>query len=200
MRLLGAFISLAWTVAAYLSYKVISSFLGARQNASKARQLNYEEPPELKSRYPFGIDLLLRYIAADGAKLFPVDSIQRPIDAGGFTYKYSILGNRVIVSADPKNIQALLATQFNDFDLGPTRRANFYPLLGDGIFTQDGKAWEHSRAMMRPQFAREQVSDPELEERHGKWIVSDDMGASRSLIPIVNSTEHDGGFECFDGL
>src|SRR5207248_5482722 len=41
-----------------------------------------------------------------------------------------------------------------------------FPLLGNGIFTQDGKPWEHSRAMMRPQFAREQGSDLELEERH----------------------------------
>lgn len=51
-------------------------------------------------------------------------------------------------------------------DLGPIRRGNFFPLLGSGIFTEDGKSWEHSRAMMRPQFAREQVSDLELEEIH----------------------------------
>ena len=40
------------------------------------------------------------------------------------------------------------------------------PLLGNGIFTQDGTAWEHSRTMMRPQFARDQVSDLNLEEQH----------------------------------
>lgn len=51
-------------------------------------------------------------------------------------------------------------------DLGPIRRGNFFPLLGNGIFTEDGKPWERSRAMMRPQFAREQVSDLDLEERH----------------------------------
>jgi cytochrome P450 len=51
-------------------------------------------------------------------------------------------------------------------DLGPIRKGNFFPLLGNGIFTEDGKPWEHSRAMMRPQFAREQVSDLDLEERH----------------------------------
>jgi cytochrome P450 len=32
--------------------------------------------------------------------------------------------------------------------------------------TNELLAWEHSRAMMRPQFAREQVSDLDLEERH----------------------------------
>lgn len=28
----------------------------------------------------------------------------------------------------------------------------FFPLLGDGIFTQDDKAWAHSRALLRPIF------------------------------------------------
>ena len=46
------------------------------------------------------------------------------------------------------------------------RRDNFFPLLGNGIFTADGKAWEHSRALLRPQFARDMVSDLDLEERH----------------------------------
>jgi cytochrome P450 len=38
--------------------------------------------------------------------------------------------------------------------------------LGNGIFSADGKQWEHSRALLRPQFVRDQVSDLDLEERH----------------------------------
>lgn len=48
----------------------------------------------------------------------------------------------------------------------------FSPLLGNGIFTQDGKQWEHSRAIMRPQFAREQVGDLDLEERHVQHMMT----------------------------
>ena len=33
-------------------------------------------------------------------------------------------------------------------------------------FLANGKGWEHSRAMLRPQFARDQISDLDLEERH----------------------------------
>jgi len=33
-------------------------------------------------------------------------------------------------------------------------------------FSTDGKQWEHSRALLRPQFVRDQVSDLELEEVH----------------------------------
>lgn len=33
------------------------------------------------------------------------------------------------------------------------RAPHFRPLLGSGIFTQDGALWKHSRALLRPQFA-----------------------------------------------
>jgi cytochrome P450 len=34
----------------------------------------------------------------------------------------------------------------------------FAPLLGDGIFTQDGKSWERSRALLRPAFHNQDQS------------------------------------------
>lgn len=78
----------------------------------------------------------------------------------------TLLGKDGFFTIEPKNIQAILATQFKDFGLGDARNNNFKPLLGRGIFATDGKQWEHSRAMLRPQFIREQVSDLDLEERH----------------------------------
>lgn len=38
-----------------------------------------------------------------------------------------------------------------EFGLG-VRSDNFRPLLGDGIFTQEGEAWKTSRDLLRPQF------------------------------------------------
>lgn len=70
------------------------------------------------------------------------------------------------MTIEPENVKAVLASQFEDFELGPVRRANFFPLLGNGIFTADGEAWSHGRALLRPQFARNQVADLDLEERH----------------------------------
>lgn len=83
-----------------------------------------------------------------------------------------MLGSLGVTCADhwilylAKNIQAMLTSQFNDFYLGPSRRGNMIVTLGDGIFVQDGKPWEHSRALLRPNFVRDQVSDLDLEERH----------------------------------
>lgn len=183
----------AWTISSYIIYLFLSTYLKSRRNASKARELRCEEPPHRKNLWPFGLDNLKRSLDADKKKLFPDEMIQKMRDVGAITFKYSILGMSQISTADEKNIQAMLANQFADFgtyltpspkfhfyssniepntDLGPIRRDNFFPLLGNGIFTQDGKAWEHSRAMMRPQFAREQVSDLDLEERHVQNMMS----------------------------
>lgn len=161
-----AVLGLSWAFVAYIIFAIIRGFLVSRHNTRMAKELKCEEPAHQKNKLPFGIDVVLRALKADNEKLFPVDLQQRTADVGAITYRYSILGAHNVMTADEKNIQAILATQFADFDLGPRRRNNFFPLLGNGIFTQDGKAWERSRAMMRPQFAREQVSDLDLEERH----------------------------------
>lgn len=81
------------------------------------------------------------------------------------TFTFRIAGTPIILTRSPDNIKALLATQFNDFVLGD-RHAHLKPLLGDGIFTLDGSGWKHSRAMLRPQFAREQVAHVKSLEPH----------------------------------
>ncbi|KAF7861911.1 hypothetical protein EAF04_007792 [Stromatinia cepivora] len=183
-------ITIPYAIACYLVYSLISNFLTTRRNAAKARRLNCEEPPIQKNRYPLGIDNLLRALAADRAKQYPVDMMNRAEDVGSVTYKHTVLGSANFQTADPKNLQAMLATQFQDFDLGPQRRGNFFPLLGNGIFTQDGKPWQHSRAMIRPQFTRDQVSNLDLEEAH----VQNSM---KLLDPMIQA---DGWIESVDLL
>lgn len=51
----------------------------------------------------------------------------------------------MVITSDPENVQALLATRFHDFDLGPQRHQMFEELLGHGIFTAEGEAWAHYR-------------------------------------------------------
>ncbi|KAL3423419.1 cytochrome P450 [Phlyctema vagabunda] len=171
MQVPTAITALFWFVVSLVIYLSTSAIFKSRRNAAKARKLKCEEPPFEKNRLPLGIDNLLRALAADRAQQFPVDLIKHFEDLGTNTYRYQILGATNIRTADPRNIQAILATQFSDFDLGPSRRGNFLPLLGDGIFTADGSHWKHSRAMIRPQFTRDQVSDLNLEEVHVQNMV-----------------------------
>lgn len=45
--------------------------------------------------------------------------------------------------------------------MGPRRKVMF-PFFGDGIFTQEGAAWKHSRELLRPQFVHKQYEGLEV--------------------------------------
>lgn len=86
---------------------------------------------------------------------------------GAWTYTHTTLfGKHILHTVEPRNVQAVLATRFEDFDIGEIRHRQFGPLLGYGIFTSDGSAWEHYRGLLKPQFSREQISDLDVAERH----------------------------------
>lgn len=62
----------------------------------------------------------------------------------GRTTTAVVLGTQFLSTCDPENIQALLATNFADFSIGP-RIHVLGPLLERGIFTLDDVPWQHSR-------------------------------------------------------
>ena len=73
-----------------------------------------------------------------------------------------------------------------DFGYGLRRRI-FFPLLGDGIFTQDGVAWKHSREMLRPQFSRQQYQDLDILREHVDDLINCilEKGQSVDLQPLL---------------
>ena len=58
-----------------------------------------------------------------------------------------------------------------DFGYG-LRRQIFFPLLGDGIFTQDGPPWKHSRDLLRPQFSHQQYKDLTIFKEHVENLIA----------------------------
>lgn len=86
--------------------------------------------------------------------------------AHGNTYRFKFLGVTMINTIDPENVQAMLAKQFNDFVLGPSRETTFDPLIGHGIFTADGPAWQEARRLVRPSFNRKGTYDVSMFEVH----------------------------------
>ncbi|CZS96200.1 probable cytochrome P450 52A12 [Rhynchosporium graminicola] len=95
---------------------------------------------------------------------------QRFLDHGN-TWSAVLMGKSFYNTVEPENVKAILATQFKDFSLGE-RLQSFGPLLGQGIFTTDGKQWEHSRALVRPNFTRAQVADLDTFETHIQHFIS----------------------------
>jgi hypothetical protein len=111
-------------------------------HARRARSWGCKPAATRPYRYPFAIDILQRYTKADRENNTQNDDLAIYEEMGcRSSWQQQILGNWHHATNDPKNIQAMLATQFKDFELGPIRRGSFAPLTGDGIFTLDGKRW-----------------------------------------------------------
>ena len=89
------------------------------------------------------------------------------------TFTVFVLGNvRVIFTADPENMKAILTTQFNDYGKGEQFHKEWEPFLGDAIFTTDGVKWHDARQLIRPMFVRERVGDLDLFETHVQKMIS----------------------------
>ncbi|KAK3293623.1 cytochrome P450 [Chaetomium fimeti] len=115
------------------------------------------------AKWPLGLDLLVkvfRYAREMQILRFFLDVVEE----SGTTFEQNLLGARSVDTIDPKNIEAVLSTNFSDYSLG-LRAPTFRPLLGSGIFTQDGEAWKHSRQLLRPQFASNRLQNFEQVKR-----------------------------------
>ncbi|KAF2001063.1 cytochrome P450 [Amniculicola lignicola CBS 123094] len=161
-----------WAFVSYIIYLIASSVLTSRHHRRRAHELHCADPPRVRTADPIGIINIRAMLKADKESRMPqylCERYEASCEREGKrlgTFCQNILGSWSVFTTEPENIKAILASQFKEFGLGDTRNNNFAPLLGHGIFSTDGKGWEHSRTLLRPQFAREQVSDLDLEERH----------------------------------
>ena len=98
----------------------------------------------------------------------------------GNTYQANSLSSKVYITTEPEIIKTVLGTKFKDWNLPDRRKTAFIPLLGHGIFTTDGAAWQHSRDLLRPNFTRSQVGDLAPFESHVSQMIG--------MIPRDGST------------
>ncbi|KAL0941168.1 Cytochrome P450 52A13-like protein 2 [Colletotrichum truncatum] len=175
----------------------------------KARQLSCKPPPLEPSSLPFGIDTVLTSLRADREQRTPDHVASRFAALGTYTFQISLLGTTNLITADPRNVQALLATQFNDFGMGLARSTNLKTVLGRSIFAADGAAWRSAREMMRPLFSRDNVSRLDLLEAHVQTLFlcierenaasSDGWTSPVSLASLLPSLTLDSATELFLG-
>ncbi|KAI0866205.1 cytochrome P450 [Xylaria cubensis] len=108
-------------------------------------------PKPWNARWPLGLDLFFKALAV-GKEGRLLKCFLTLIDQCGFTFVQHLFAVSGIFTIEPENLETILSTNFTDYDLG-LRPMTFRALLGNGIFTQDGAEWKHSRQLLRPQFA-----------------------------------------------
>lgn len=107
----------------------------------------------------------------------------------GWTFSNKLLGGQSWGTVEPRNLEAMMSTNFDDWGLGP-RRPIMFPAFGDGIFVQEGPAWKHSREILRPQFNHSQYDDMDIFEE-----------AVEDLFTAIDTTlEKEGGVLDFQPL
>ena len=79
----------------------------------------------------------------------------------GKTFEELFLGTKVINTMERDNIQRVAVYSFQDWGKSSSKNRNnaSTPVFGEGIFTQDGDAWKHSRGMIKPLFTRSEIAD-----------------------------------------
>ena len=95
-----------------------------------------------------------------------LELIQDRYNRLGYTIRAKVMLTYIYHTAEPENVKTILATKFNDWNLPDIQKRALIPLLGQGIFTSDGAAWQHSRGLLRPNFINTQVRNFNMFESH----------------------------------
>jgi len=121
-------------------------------------------------KLPMGLDFMYELLQASGrgeVLEFWLKTFEKYANANNpWTVEVGWGADRVILTADPENIKAILATQFQDYGKGEIFNKDWHDFLGDSIFTTDGEKWHNSRQLLRPQFIKDRVSDLNIFEKH----------------------------------
>ncbi|CAO1597557.1 hypothetical protein XANCAGTX0491_001364 [Xanthoria calcicola] len=105
---------------------------------------------------PLGILQLRNHLRAPREHRWP-SLLTEILDSAGndvHTASHCIFTQQMIYTRDVDNIKTILSVPSSHLVLGSSRGANFKPVAGDGLFTADGKVWEHYRASARPYFTQ----------------------------------------------
>lgn len=157
----------------YCVYSYISAAIAERKFQQFARDNGCSSPHIVTNKLPWGMERIYRILRTPytGEDVFE-DLITPRVVSSGYTDEGSgPFGKKGIMTAEPKNFQAVFATKFNDFEQGPVRHKQFGALLGQSIFNSDGALWQHSRSMIRPQFSRDQINDLDDTEDSTKLLL-----------------------------
>jgi cytochrome P450 len=144
--------------------------------------------PVRKHYLPYGIDIAYNAVVTaleDKTYDMWLSMFKKYCLPGHYTVEAGV-GTRVIFTADPENIKAILATQFKDYGKGEQFRKDWYPFLGNGIFTTDGQIWHNSRQLIRPQFVKDRLSDIDIFEQHIQILLSKvDQGQEVDTLDLM---------------
>lgn len=132
--MLSAIWLIVWPLFGFVIYKIVLSIVTTYRHAQAAKKHGCKPAPTFPAQDPLGIIDIVRMIQSNNAGRLPeflkerLDLVSKQEGRSVFTFQTHIVRNWLLWTVDPSNIQALLATQFKEFELGPIRFGTFSPL------------------------------------------------------------------------
>ncbi|EFQ97097.1 hypothetical protein MGYG_00140 [Nannizzia gypsea CBS 118893] len=146
--------------AIYISLCIWSFFIRRKF----ARRHGCQPVVRSSNKDPFlGLDVIQRGIR-NSREHKSLERITENFHKFGNTFKLKVFTTNIIATIEPEIIKSILAINFKDYGVNH-RLQVMEPLLGRGIFDTDGDHWAISRALIRPNFVRDQVADLEMFEK-----------------------------------
>ena len=140
-------------VCVYRKWSAHSAFRRAEAQNHCQRPRNYPHRDPI-----WGWDLYrIRQKAAQCGQFYKLYDLQ--FEQYGKTFEEVFFDTAVINTMEPANIQHVAVHTFQDWGRVGMRNSSAAPVLGDGIFSQDGAEWRHSRQLIKPTFARSEIAD-----------------------------------------
>ncbi|KAF9034327.1 cytochrome P450 monooxygenase pc-3 [Panaeolus papilionaceus] len=131
------------------------------QRAAKAH--NAVLPPLLRES-SFSIVSKFTTCARSG---YPADVLAAWVKEYGQNYlQINLFSTKILYTTEPDHIKAILVKEFNSFEKGAMLNNQMGSLLGQGIFNADGELWKFHRAITRPFFTKERISDFDIYTRN----------------------------------
>ena len=144
-------------------------------------------PPKYPHKDPiFGLDEIWDSTRAAKSHIAS-ERIRRLYAQYGNTFASQTLTYSALNTIEQANLEAVLITRFKDYRISSPRLDALSPLFGKSILLSDGVQWEHSRALLRPCFTQNQISDLTTLELHVKNFLNavPHDGSTFDLAPLV---------------
>ncbi|KAF2257924.1 cytochrome P450 [Lojkania enalia] len=91
---------------------------------------------------------------------------QHLLEKHNHTMELQMFGEKLVMTDDPENIQAIQETQFSELAKSEEQRIIFHNIFGDAIFGMNGEEWKAEAALYRVHLSHVRDSALTVTERH----------------------------------
>ncbi|KAF7294859.1 putative cytochrome P450 monooxygenase CYP63 [Mycena indigotica] len=171
-RHLGLLLSTPAYIVFIVAWAVGKGAIRSLLHARTAKRFGAQQIPRVVGKWPGNIDVLLRMMKAFKTSYVLDVYLQLFEEYQCTTLNTRLLWMDTIITMDQQHSKFVLATGFDFFWRGYKQKERMETFLGQGIFNRDDEIWKMHRAIVRPFFARERISDFEIFEKFSRKTIA----------------------------